>query len=98
MAIAEKTVANASLEGVVLSMPDEPYVVAPGETVSKRKVTLSIKVAYQDLTLKKQVWEKTFSNYGIYEPGVGTSPRDAAISSAIEKLTEDILNEVVSGW
>lgn len=98
LTIAERTVAHAVLEGILTGIPDEPYLVSPGETVSKRKVSITVRVTYRDMTLKKQIWEKTFSNYGIYDPNAGPTQQDVAITAAIEKLTEDILNEVVASW
>lgn len=96
--IADRTNADAILEGVVLSMPDKPAVVAAGETVTKWRLTISVKATYQDMKLKKKIYEKQFSNWGEYDPTGGPSLRQAGIDAAIEKLTEDILLETVSGW
>jgi len=96
--VADKSRADSILEGVIVSMPDEPLVVAQGETVTKRRVTLTVKVTYQDMKLKKKVYEKQFSNWGDYEIGGGPLQRQTGIDAAIEKLTEDILIETVSGW
>lgn len=96
--IADKTNADSIIEGVILSAPDAILSVAGGERVSKRRVTLSVKVVYQDMKLRKKIYEKTFSNSGDYESGAGFTGKQAALDEAIRKISEDILLETVSGW
>lgn len=96
--IADKRDADSILEGVIVSVRDEPSVVEAGETVSKRRVTITMKATYQDMKLRKQLWEKTLSNWGDYELGSGPAQRTEAITAAIEKLTEDVLLQTVSNW
>ncbi len=96
--IAEKDVADATLECSIKSVKDEPAVVNPGETVSKRKVTMSVSAIFYDKTLKKKMWEKTFSNWGNYETSSGIAQRTEGITEARDKIIESILLETVSGW
>jgi len=96
--VTDKTRSDSVIEGIILSLQDEPFVVVQGESVTKRKVTIAVKAKYQDVKLKKQVWEKQLSNWGTYDIGGGQEQRQAGIDAAIEKLTEDILNETVSSW
>jgi hypothetical protein len=96
--IADKKDADSILEGTIVAVRDEPSVVGSGETVSKRRLTIVVNAAYQDMKLRKKVWEKQLSNWGDYEIGAGPAERQSAIAVAIEKLTEDILLETVSGW
>jgi outer membrane lipopolysaccharide assembly protein LptE/RlpB len=96
--VADRTTADSILEGVITSVSDAPSVVAQGEAVTKRRITMSAKFAYQDKVLRKKVWEKTFSEWGDYDSGGGLSQRQAGLSDAMKKLTEDILLETVSGW
>jgi hypothetical protein len=96
--IADRKEADSILECVILPFRDEVAVVEKGETVSKRRVTITIKATYQDMKLRKKVWEKNFSNWGAYDLGAGPAERKTAITAAIDKLTEDLLLETVSGW
>ena len=104
--VADKKDADSILEGVILAVRDEPLVVEKGETVSKRRVTIVVKAAYQDMKLRKKVWEKELSNWGAYEVGPGAEQktkgidelRKEGIDEAVRKLTEDILLATVSGW
>ena len=96
--VADRTTADAVLEGSIVSIADAPSVVGSGERVSKRRITISVTFAFQDMKLRKKAWEKTFSNWGDYDSGGGLSQRDAGLQEAIRKITEDILLETVSGW
>lgn len=96
--VAEKADADALLEGTLTSVVTTPLVVTTGETLSKQRVTITVKIIYQDLTLKKKIYEKEFSDYGDYDVSGGPDQRQTAISAALVKLTESILNETVAGW
>ncbi len=98
LAVADKTHADSIIEGVIVGVRDDPAVVAKGEAVTKRRITITVRASYQDMKLKKKVWEKELSNWGDYEIGSGPAQRDTGIVVAINKLTEDILIETVSGW
>jgi hypothetical protein len=94
--IADRSNADSIIEGAILSVVDAPSVIAPGEQVSKRRITVMVHVVYQDLKLRKKVWEKDFSYWGEY--AVGSEPRTNALTQATNKIAEDILLETVSGW
>jgi hypothetical protein len=97
--VADRTRADSILEGVVTGVSDAPSVVQQGEQVSKRRVTVTARFTFQDMKLRKKVWEKTFSNWGDYDSGGGgASQRQVGEQEAIRKLTEDVLLETVSGW
>ena len=96
--VVDREHADALLEGNIVGEQDEPYVVVQGETVTKWKLTLTIKASFQDLKLKKTMWDRQFSNFALYDAGGGPPARQAGIASAIDKITDDIINESVSGW
>jgi len=97
--VTNKTSADAILNCTIISLPDAPVVIAGGEDVTKRRITIKVKAVYKDLVKRKTVWDKTFSNYGDYENKDDiTSARQAAITTAIDRVTEDILLGVVSNW
>ena len=96
--IADRASADAVIESAIVSLTDAPAIVTSGENVTSRRVTISVQVSYKDLVKKKTVFEKQFSNYGDYPPDLGRTGRDAAIKIAIDKITDDILLDTVSGW
>jgi hypothetical protein len=96
--VTEKTAADAILETVISSMSDAPAVVAAGENVETRRVTVTVNAIYRDLVQRKIIFNKSFSNYGDYPSGGTITERRSAIETAIDRITEDILLDTVSGW
>jgi hypothetical protein len=98
LAVSDQSHADSMIEGTISSLSDQPLVVTSGETVTKRHIIVSTTVKYQDMKLHKKVFDKQFSNWGDYDVSGGPAGRAGAVSAAIDKLAEDILNETVSGW
>jgi hypothetical protein len=96
--ITERSTADAALEGIIVDVRDMPAVLEQGEKVSQRRITVTARMTFQDLKLRKKVWEKTFTQWGNYPSGGPLAQRQDAIAEAVRKLTEDILNETVAGW
>ena len=96
--VADKSTANAILECTIVSLTDAPAIVSAGEQIATRRITISIQVVNKDLVKRKTLFEKTFSNYGDYPSGGSIDSRKNAIEEAIEKITQDILLDTVSGW
>ena len=98
--VANRTSANSVVEGAIVSINDAPAVVSSGETITSRRITVTVSATFKDLIKKETVFEKSFSNYSDYTIVTGdiTAVRKAAIEDAIDKIAEDILLGVVSNW
>jgi len=99
--VADRSTADAILEGTIVSVSDAPSVVQQGaqqEQVSKRRITVTAKYVFQDMKLRHTVWDKNFSEWGDYDSGGGASQRQSGLAEAIRKVSEDVLLETVSGW
>lgn len=93
--IAPKTTADSILEGTVTAIRDEPAIIAAGEQTKTRRVTITVHATYTDMKLRKKIWERDFSQWGDYATG---DTRTTAIDAAVNKISDDILIETVSGW
>ena len=96
--LTDRNTADSMLEGVVTDVKDAPEVLQGGEQVTMRKITVTVRMTFQDLKLRKKVWEKSYSEWGNYPSGGGLTQRNEGVQTAVEKLTEDILNDTVAGW
>jgi hypothetical protein len=96
--LTDRNTADSMLEGVLTEVKDAPLVVQGGEQVAQRRITVTVRMTFQDLKLHKKVWEKSFSSWGDYPSGGGLTQRNEGTTVAVKKLTEDILNETVAGW
>lgn len=104
LVVSDRLNSDSILEGTIVTLNDAPSIVSGGEKVTSRRITITVRTVYKDLTKKQTVFEKNFSNYGDYPttkfpPGADvTSVRKTAIDEAIDKIAEDILLGVVSNW
>lgn len=96
--VTERSQADAMLECTIISFTDAPSIVGAGENVEQRRVTIVVQVIYKDLVKKINVFDNRFSNYGDYKSGTSESLRIEASDVAVNKIAEDILLAVVSGW
>jgi hypothetical protein len=96
--LTDRNAADSMLEGVITDVKDAPLVIQGGEQVAQRRITVTVRMTYQDLKLHKKIWEKSFSSWGDYPSGGGLTQRNEGTKVAVKKLTEDILNETVAGW
>jgi uncharacterized protein YaaN involved in tellurite resistance len=86
---------------VITGFSDAPAVVSEGaanDNITVRRITITVQVTYKDIVKKKNIFDKTFSNFGDYPPLENITERTKAIGTAVDKITEDILLDTVSGW
>jgi outer membrane lipopolysaccharide assembly protein LptE/RlpB len=96
--LTDRNTADSMLEGVITDVIDVPAVLQGGEQVTQRRITVTVRMTFQDLKLRKKVWEKSFNSWGDYPSGGGLTQRNDGVKEAVRKLTEDILNDTVAGW
>ena len=94
---------DARLSVSISSIRDETLTVGSGgsqrgELETERKITVTCKAEYFDAVKNKEVWNKSFSNFGTYEIANAQTGRDEAVDRALEQTAEDIMLAVVSGW
>ena len=97
--MADKTVSDGVLKGTVTGIADEPLVISGDNSVTKRKTTITVLIRFENIKKQKVILEKTYSNWGEYNSSGNTfSERKAGISSAIDKITDDIVTDIESNW
>ncbi|MEO8400035.1 MAG: LPS assembly lipoprotein LptE [Ignavibacteriaceae bacterium] len=96
--VTDKQNANAIIESTIISLSDAPAIVSAGENVTSRRITIAVHVTYKDLVKRKTLYDKNFSNYSDYPSGGSLNDRRTAIEDVVDKITEDILLDTVSGW
>lgn len=97
--IGDRVNSDSILECTITSLSDAPAVLSGGETITTRRITVSVRSVYKDLIKRQTVFERTFSSYGDYlTSGDIFEVRKNAIDEALDKIAEDILLGVVSNW
>ncbi|CAN5407019.1 hypothetical protein BH10BAC5_BH10BAC5_08130 [soil metagenome] len=97
--LADPNSANGLVKGVIVNVKDDPLVVGGNETVSKRRITVTANVTFQNLVTQKKIWDKPIEDWGEYDSSDNSfSARDSGIKTALDKLATDILIEMNSNW
>lgn len=97
--LADRGSASVELIGKIVSViADQPLAVAQGSQASRLQIVLKADVVLYDKVQQRQAWKKSFTAYGNYAPTAGTAEREAGLSQAVEKLTDDVLLETISAW
>jgi hypothetical protein len=96
--LTNSNTADCLLEGVITEVKDVASVMQGTEQVAQRRITMTVRMTFQDLKLRKKIWEKNFSSWGNYPSGGGLTQRSEGATEAIRKITEDVLNDTVAGW
>ncbi|RMD98179.1 MAG: hypothetical protein D6814_08055 [Calditrichaeota bacterium] len=97
--IADRRNADSILNGTLLSLTERPGAYNRQEQVQEIQVYLTVEIQYKDLKKRKIIWEDKITQFGTYVPGDSQKgTREAAISEAISKIVDEVLNRTVSGW
>lgn len=100
--LADEDNTHSVLYGAIQSIDDKPSVYRgdeTGEAVTEYRLTLKIEAEWYDKVEDKTIFKKTFTAYSEYDPtGASEQTRDVALTEAIDRITEDIINQILSGW
>jgi outer membrane lipopolysaccharide assembly protein LptE/RlpB len=91
--IADPSNADCILRGTLMRMDERAGQYDSNEEASTYRITLTVQASFEDLRKKTVIWQNSFSAFGTY-----STNRDDAIAEAVEKLTTDIINKMVSNW
>ena len=94
--IAGSKGADSILKGIILNVDDRAGQYDSEETASDFQIFLTVKVTFEDEKKREVLWEETWTRWGRYDNS--DISRDNGIAEAVEKITTDILNQMVSGW
>ena len=96
--ITDESSADIIVSGTISSISQRAAVLTKGETVEEFQIYVNVKAKCEDVKNNKVLWEKTISQYGLMA-GIGSQDdRDLAIAEAMDKITEDIINNTLANW
>ena len=96
--IADRSGADVLLEGSIIRIDDRAGAFTRQEEVQDLKIYLTVKVMCTDQVKRQTMWDERVTQFGTYDPSTGADGRLEAITEAIEKISEEVLNKTVSGW
>jgi hypothetical protein len=99
LSITDESNADIIITGVITSITQRAASVVSGEQVEEYHVYVNVKVKCEDVKNNKALWERTINEYGTMDANTADdTEREAAILAAMEKITEDILNNTLGYW
>ncbi|MBU1936201.1 hypothetical protein KKG05_02300 [bacterium] len=96
--IVDESRADAILHGTILRINDTPNTYTADEQVSEYRFDITCEIALEKTGTGEDLWKENFSTWGNYPYTGSLADRQTGIDEALRKLTEDILNRIVSNW
>jgi len=90
--------ADILISGTISSISRRAAVLTSGEEVESYQMFVNVRVKCEDIRNNKTMWEKTLSAFGDVTADATQDQIDTAINEAIEKISEDILNNTLANW
>lgn len=97
--LTSPTQAKGILKGVVLSLTDRPLTFTAQEQVTEYEVVIGVEVKLFPVGKSEPAWTLHLTASGSYPYRSGTpEERREGLEKAIQKLVQDIFNQLVSDW
>lgn len=89
---------DCQLTTAISTINDQVQAIANGQLERDRNIRVTVEAVFFDTVKNKEIWKKSFSNTWTYSVDQANTARDAAITTALERVSDDIFLAVVSGW
>jgi hypothetical protein len=96
--VTDESRADAILHGTILRIDDTPNTYTASEQVSEYRFQITCEIVLENARTGESLWKQTFNDWGNYPYTGSLADRQTGIDEALRKLTEDILNRIVSNW
>lgn len=87
--------ADSILRGTITRVEDRPIALGENERAQEFEFYIYVTVSYESKGRTKPIFTENFRGRGTYE---NPEDREEGINEAINKLSTDILNQVITGW
>ncbi|MBR1573507.1 MAG: LptE family protein [Bacteroidales bacterium] len=90
---------DLEITGAVAGYDVKATAVTANEVAAQNRLTVTVKIAYQNRKFPEEDFEKSFSAYADYDSTQSLDAVEGTLcEEIIEKLCEDILNATVANW
>lgn len=96
--IEDEKAADLLLSGTVTQIQKKYVAITPGEQVEQQQIWVYVSVKCVNQKINKELWSGTLSDFDVVS-GAGTLDElNAAVSFAVDKIVEDIVNKTIAAW
>lgn len=86
-------------KGSITSYSVKPIAIQANETAAKNRLTISVKVRFENKLDVDNNYDQSFSRYADYDSTTELSSiEDELVNQIIEELIDDIFNKAVANW
>jgi len=96
MKIADRRTAESVVVGTLLKVEERAGAFNREENVQEIRVYITANLKYEDAKKRRTIWEEQIIQFGAYTPG--STDRSAAVTDAIDKIAQQVLNKTVASW
>ncbi|MEM6265436.1 MAG: LptE family protein [Bacteroidota bacterium] len=91
--------ADVTLSGSITNYTISPVAITDGVTAAQNRLTITVKVNYENGVNPSDSWEKSFSSFVDFAATENFSSREQEfIEEVVTQLTQDIFNESIGKW
>ncbi|MCK4753579.1 MAG: LptE family protein [Calditrichia bacterium] len=96
--VVPESKADLVITGTILSIREKAAIITTGEDVEQYEVYVNVKVKCTEIKSGKVWWEKTLRRFGIMGGLENIDARNDAIETAINEITQDVLDNTLANW
>ncbi len=96
--VVPESKADLVIMGTILSIREKAAIITTGEDVEQYEVYVNVKVKCTEIKSGKVWWEKTLRRFGIMGGLENIDARNEAIETAINEITQDVLDNTLANW
>jgi len=94
-----ETNGELNFEGEITRYTTEPVAITGDESTALSRLSITLKVRFENTLDEEQSFEKSFTRFEDYDSSLNLSDVESElVSSIIDQLTQDILNEAIGNW
>ncbi len=91
--------ADLLLEGEIINYTFTPINIVSGDVSAQNRLTINVRVRYENKLYPEKSFEKTFSDYDDISSTVDLATAEQSLSGSINKrLIDQIFNAIVADW
>jgi hypothetical protein len=96
--VVSESEADIVVTGTISSISQKARIITSGEEVQEFQMFVNVQAKCEDIRTNKVLWEKAINQFGVMSASASQDERDAAIQEALDKISEDILNNTLANW
>jgi len=97
--INDVEVADAVIDGRIISYRNSPFSVAGDQRATLNRVDISVRASFKYSREDKPEWDKTFNGVAEFDPTLDPIEGERnAVTQALERIAQNMFNDALGSW